>query len=243
MPGKLRSRWDGPYHVTQVLPFGVVELTHPTNGSKFKLRRSSSFNNINIPPKPPSTFFININTAEPPYPPGHHRTSAFFFLSLSHHHRTTIPFITILHLRSPTPFEHTPPNVQTLLPSTSPSTTTSHYQHQEPSTSETTFGHPPSDFSITTLNPPPPSNPPGLRTPENPQPNHRHRPPLHTVLQAKAQATFYLSLFEQLPFSLSPPPWNQHHNTIKPSSTAEFTFPSLSPSSSITTLLCHHHHP
>ena len=32
-PGKLRSRWSGPFEVTKVLPFGTIEVTHPTKGT------------------------------------------------------------------------------------------------------------------------------------------------------------------------------------------------------------------
>jgi len=32
-PGKLKSRWSGPYTVTQVLPHGAIEITHPENGT------------------------------------------------------------------------------------------------------------------------------------------------------------------------------------------------------------------
>ncbi|XP_015936426.1 uncharacterized protein LOC107462374 [Arachis duranensis] len=37
MPGKLCSRWDGPYKVKEVKPFGVVELLHPQSGTTFKV--------------------------------------------------------------------------------------------------------------------------------------------------------------------------------------------------------------
>ncbi|XP_016192540.1 uncharacterized protein LOC107633422 [Arachis ipaensis] len=37
MPGKLRSRWDGPFRVVDVKPYGVVEVIHPTKGVKFKV--------------------------------------------------------------------------------------------------------------------------------------------------------------------------------------------------------------
>ncbi|XP_025678351.1 uncharacterized protein [Arachis hypogaea] len=37
MPGKLRSRWDGPFRVVDVKPYGVVEVIHPTHGVKFKV--------------------------------------------------------------------------------------------------------------------------------------------------------------------------------------------------------------
>ncbi|XP_039122096.1 uncharacterized protein LOC120258721 [Dioscorea cayenensis subsp. rotundata] len=32
-PGKLRSRWSGPYTVTQVFPHGAIEITNPENGT------------------------------------------------------------------------------------------------------------------------------------------------------------------------------------------------------------------
>ncbi|XP_015955169.1 uncharacterized protein LOC107479555 [Arachis duranensis] len=34
MPGKLRSRWEGPYRVEKVEPYGVFNLRHPSS-SKF----------------------------------------------------------------------------------------------------------------------------------------------------------------------------------------------------------------
>ncbi|XP_016173216.1 uncharacterized protein LOC107615685 [Arachis ipaensis] len=37
MPRKLRSRWDGPFKVVDVKPYGVVEVIHPTSGVKFKV--------------------------------------------------------------------------------------------------------------------------------------------------------------------------------------------------------------
>ncbi|XP_072076665.1 uncharacterized protein [Arachis hypogaea] len=36
MPGMLRSRWDGPFKVVDVKPYGVVEVVHPINGTTFK---------------------------------------------------------------------------------------------------------------------------------------------------------------------------------------------------------------
>ena len=36
-PGKLRSRWNGPYEVIQAFPYGVVELENPVNGQRFKV--------------------------------------------------------------------------------------------------------------------------------------------------------------------------------------------------------------
>ncbi|XP_072080917.1 uncharacterized protein [Arachis hypogaea] len=37
MPGKLCSRWDGPYKVKEVRPYGVVKLLHPQSGTTFKV--------------------------------------------------------------------------------------------------------------------------------------------------------------------------------------------------------------
>ena len=49
MPGKLRSRWIGPFIVTHVYPYGVVELksestnkTFKVNGHRLKLFHDSS---------------------------------------------------------------------------------------------------------------------------------------------------------------------------------------------------------
>ena len=42
-PGKLKSRWTGPYEITKVFSFGAVEVTHPdkrtfkVNGQRLKL--------------------------------------------------------------------------------------------------------------------------------------------------------------------------------------------------------------
>nr|XP_008376126.1 uncharacterized protein LOC103439350 [Malus domestica] len=36
-PGKIRSRWTGPYVVKRVFPFGAVEVEDPTNGNVFKV--------------------------------------------------------------------------------------------------------------------------------------------------------------------------------------------------------------
>ncbi|CAM8916862.1 unnamed protein product [Rhodiola kirilowii] len=38
MPGKLRSRWTGPYTVTQVFNHGALELECPTDGRRFKVK-------------------------------------------------------------------------------------------------------------------------------------------------------------------------------------------------------------
>ena len=36
-PGKLRSRWSGPYLVTHVAPHGAVEIQDPTTGGTWKV--------------------------------------------------------------------------------------------------------------------------------------------------------------------------------------------------------------
>ncbi|XP_020972830.1 uncharacterized protein LOC110269380 [Arachis ipaensis] len=36
LPGKLRSRWDGPYVVEKVEPYGVVHLSNPSSPTFFK---------------------------------------------------------------------------------------------------------------------------------------------------------------------------------------------------------------
>ena len=36
-PGKLRSRWDGPYEIVQVAPHGAVEVLNTSDGSTFKV--------------------------------------------------------------------------------------------------------------------------------------------------------------------------------------------------------------
>nr|XP_029150744.1 uncharacterized protein LOC114925781 [Arachis hypogaea] len=37
MPGKLRSRWEGPFKVKEVKPYGVVELFDPQSKATFKV--------------------------------------------------------------------------------------------------------------------------------------------------------------------------------------------------------------
>ncbi|XP_022893972.1 uncharacterized protein LOC111408446 [Olea europaea var. sylvestris] len=32
-PGKLRSRWSGPYTVTKVMPYGAIQVSHETKGT------------------------------------------------------------------------------------------------------------------------------------------------------------------------------------------------------------------
>ena len=36
-PGKLKSRWSGPFVVEKVFPYGTVELIEPTSGRSFKV--------------------------------------------------------------------------------------------------------------------------------------------------------------------------------------------------------------
>lgn len=36
-PGKLRSRWSGPYQVVQVFPYGAIELKHHSSDETFKV--------------------------------------------------------------------------------------------------------------------------------------------------------------------------------------------------------------
>ncbi|GLT55381.1 hypothetical protein SLA2020_285100 [Shorea laevis] len=36
-PGKLRSRWSGPYIVKSVFPYGTIEIENPVNGNVFKV--------------------------------------------------------------------------------------------------------------------------------------------------------------------------------------------------------------
>ncbi|KAL5582009.1 hypothetical protein UlMin_014451 [Ulmus minor] len=36
-PGKLKSRWSGPFRIAQIFPFGAVELEEETSGRKFRV--------------------------------------------------------------------------------------------------------------------------------------------------------------------------------------------------------------
>ena len=36
-PGKLRTRWDGPYEILEVAPHGAVKLFDPKTGNTFKV--------------------------------------------------------------------------------------------------------------------------------------------------------------------------------------------------------------
>ena len=50
--GKLRSRWSGPFVITQVFPYGSVELMHPergrlkVNGKRVKLYLGGQFEKL-----------------------------------------------------------------------------------------------------------------------------------------------------------------------------------------------------
>ena len=37
MPGKLRSRWEGPYRVEKAEPYGVYHLRHPSSSELIKV--------------------------------------------------------------------------------------------------------------------------------------------------------------------------------------------------------------
>ena len=36
-PGKLRSRWSGPFIVRHVYPYGAIDIENPKNGTVFKV--------------------------------------------------------------------------------------------------------------------------------------------------------------------------------------------------------------
>lgn len=38
-PGKLKSRWSGPFLVHRVFPHGAIKLKNPSNGDTFKVNR------------------------------------------------------------------------------------------------------------------------------------------------------------------------------------------------------------
>jgi len=42
MPGKLRSRWDGPFMITNVFPYGTIELSDERIGYIFLLNGQRS---------------------------------------------------------------------------------------------------------------------------------------------------------------------------------------------------------
>ena len=45
LPGKLQSRWTGPFVVKKVYPHGAIDVEDPTNGNTFKVngQRLKSF--------------------------------------------------------------------------------------------------------------------------------------------------------------------------------------------------------
>ena len=53
-PGKLKSRWSGPFIVTQVFPYGTIEITYPNkgtfkvNGQRVKLYFGGEFKRDNV---------------------------------------------------------------------------------------------------------------------------------------------------------------------------------------------------
>ena len=51
-PGKLRSRWTGPYIVKTVFPNGVVEVIDPTDGREFKVNGQRLKHYIERVPEP-----------------------------------------------------------------------------------------------------------------------------------------------------------------------------------------------
>ncbi|CAM8962852.1 unnamed protein product [Rhodiola kirilowii] len=65
MPGKLRSRWTGPYTITRVFNHGAVEIENPIDGSRFKV------NGQRVKPyyKEENPLSQDYDLAEPPEPP------------------------------------------------------------------------------------------------------------------------------------------------------------------------------
>ena len=53
-PGKLNSRWSSPFIVTQLFPYGTIEMTHPdkgtfkVNGQRVKPYFGSEFKNDKV---------------------------------------------------------------------------------------------------------------------------------------------------------------------------------------------------
>ncbi|XP_075499738.1 uncharacterized protein LOC142538265 [Primulina tabacum] len=53
MPGKLRSRWSGPYTITQVFPYGTVEITSEATGAfKVNVHRLKVYHGGTMPDEP-----------------------------------------------------------------------------------------------------------------------------------------------------------------------------------------------
>ncbi|CAM8987216.1 unnamed protein product [Rhodiola kirilowii] len=65
MPGKLRSRWTGPYIVARVFNHGAIELENPRDGNRFKVngQRVKPYHGEDTPPAQ------ECDLAEPPEPP------------------------------------------------------------------------------------------------------------------------------------------------------------------------------
>jgi hypothetical protein len=64
-PGKLRSRWDGPFTVISVSPHGAVELRDPKDGNTFKVNGQRLKPCIQIPN--PGTNVESVKLTDPTY--------------------------------------------------------------------------------------------------------------------------------------------------------------------------------
>jgi hypothetical protein len=64
-PGKLRSRWDGPFTVISVSPHGAVELRDPKDGNIFKVNGQRLKHCIQNPE--PGTDAESIKLTDPTY--------------------------------------------------------------------------------------------------------------------------------------------------------------------------------
>ncbi|XP_073031205.1 uncharacterized protein [Primulina eburnea] len=65
MPGKLRSRWSGPYTITQVFPYGTVEITSAATGAfKVNGHRLKVYHGGAIPDQPTTVDLQNPNLLE-----------------------------------------------------------------------------------------------------------------------------------------------------------------------------------
>ncbi|CAM8905154.1 unnamed protein product [Rhodiola kirilowii] len=65
MPGKLRSRWTGPFKVTKVFNHGALELEIPDDGRRFTIngQRVKHYHGEDSPPAQ------EVDLTEPPEPP------------------------------------------------------------------------------------------------------------------------------------------------------------------------------
>ena len=51
-PGKLKSRWSGPFMIKTIFPYGTIEVTHPTqgtfkvNGHRLKIYNGEDFRDM-----------------------------------------------------------------------------------------------------------------------------------------------------------------------------------------------------